>query len=437
LLTQLAWYSTISIQANPHDTINPPIRSLDQSPTSPSLSVAAMSWWWTGAIGAVKKLQDEHAAAVEPSYQSVALVVGSTGIVGTSLLDILPLADTPGGPWKVYAISRRPLPPWSPVPSAAVTHLHLDLADAAAVSDALKPLTEITHVFYVAWAGHATEEQNREVNSAMLRNVLDVVIPNCPALVHVCLQTGRKHYTGPFEAIDRIPAPDPPFTEDMPRLDYPNFYYDLEDILFDEVSRRDGAVSWSVHRPTTVFGYSPRSAMNVVGSLCVYAAICRKEDAKLRWPGCRVAWEAFCDASDADLIAEHEIWAAVDPFAKNETFNCSNGDILKWKQLWPMLAEHFGVEWAGYEGEESRFKLSEAMVGKEAVWQEIVRENELVGTELDEITNWWFVDTVFNIETQHLDSMNKSKEHGFLGFRNTVNSFNTWIEKMKVFKIVP
>jgi hypothetical protein len=33
--------------------------------------------------------------------------------------------------------------------------------------------------------------------------------------------------------------------------------------------------------------------------------------------------------------------------------------------------------------------------------------------------------------------MNKSKEHGFLGFRNTVNSFNTWIEKMKVFKIVP
>jgi hypothetical protein len=177
--------------------------------------------------------------------------------------------------------------------------------------------------------------------------------------------------------------------------------------------------------------------MNLVGSLCVYAAICRKEGATLRWPGSRVTWEGFSDASDADLIAEHEIWAAVDPFAKNEAFNCSNGDLFKWKQLWPILADHFGVEWAGYEGEENRFRLEEAMAGKDAVWAEIVRENDLIATELDEITNWWFVDAMFGVETQLLDSMNKSKEHGFLGFRNTVTSFNTWIEKMKVFKIVP
>jgi nucleoside-diphosphate-sugar epimerase len=396
-----------------------------------------MSWWWAGAIGAVKKRQDENAAAAEPSFQSVALVVGSTGIVGTSLLDILPLQDTPGGPWKVYALSRRPLPPWSPPSSPAITHLHLDLADSAAVAEALEPLKDITHVFYAAWSSHPTEDENRQQNSAMLRNVLSVVVPNCPALVHVCLQTGRKHYVGPFEAVGKIPSPDPPYTEDMPRLDYPNFYYDQEDVLFDEVSRREGAVSWSVHRPTLIFGFSPRSAMNVVGSLCVYAAICRKEGAKLRWPGSKVAWEGFSDASDADLIAEHEIWAAVDPFAKNEAFNCSNGDLYKWKLLWPMLADHFGLEWTGYEGEESRFNLAEAMAEKEAVWAEIIQENELITTKLEEVTNWWFVDTCFNLEIEHLDSMNKSKEHGFLGFRNTVNSFNTWIEKMKVFKIVP
>ncbi|KAL5219687.1 hypothetical protein ABZP36_020371 [Zizania latifolia] len=396
-----------------------------------------MSWWWAGAIGAVKKRQDENAAAAGPTFQSVALVVGSTGIVGTSLLDILPLQDTPGGPWKVYALSRRPLPPWSPQPSPAVTHLHLDLADTAAVAEALSPLVDITHVFYVAWSSHPTEAQNREVNNAMLRNVLSVVVSNCPELVHVCLQTGRKHYIGPFEAINKISIPDSPYTEDMPRLDYPNFYYDLEDILFEEVSRRDGVVSWSVHRPTTIFGFSPRSAMNVVGSLCVYAAICRKEGATLRWPGSRVAWEGFSDSSDADLIAEHEIWAAVDPFARNEAFNCSNGDLYKWKFLWPMLADQFGLEWSGYEGEERRFKLADAMAGKEAVWTEIVKDNELVETELEEVANWWFVDAVFGVESEHLDSMNKSKEHGFLGFRNTVNSFNTWIEKMKVFKIVP
>uniref|UniRef100_A0ACD5X2A4 Uncharacterized protein n=1 Tax=Avena sativa TaxID=4498 RepID=A0ACD5X2A4_AVESA len=281
-----------------------------------------MSWWWARATGAVAKRQDENAVTVDSSFPSVALVVGSTGIVGTSLLDILPLHDTPGGPWKVYAVSRRPLPCWSRPPSTSVTHLQLDLSDSAVVAEALAPLTDITHVFYAAWSNHPTEAKNREANSVMLRSVLSVVVANCPALVHVYLQTGRKHYVGPFNVIGKIPAHDPPYTEDMPRLDHPNFYYDQEDVLFDEVSRGrgDGVVSWSVHRPTTIFGFTARGAMNLVGSLCVYAAICRKEGAMLRWPGSRVAWESFSDSSDADLIAEHQIWAAVDPLSKNEAF---------------------------------------------------------------------------------------------------------------------
>jgi hypothetical protein len=58
-------------------------------------------------------------------------------------------------------------------------------------------------------------------------------------------------------------------------------------------------------------------------------------------------------------------------------------------------------------------------------------------TKLEEVASWWFVDAMLGIEFEHLDTMNKSKEHGFLGFRNTVNSFKTWIDKMKVSKIVP
>uniref|UniRef100_A0A0E0LMZ4 PRISE-like Rossmann-fold domain-containing protein n=1 Tax=Oryza punctata TaxID=4537 RepID=A0A0E0LMZ4_ORYPU len=410
-----------------------------------------MSWWWAGAIGAARKRNDDDdgeraADAEQPPFRSVALVVGSTGIVGTSLVDILPLPDTPGGPWKVYALSRRPLPPWSPPPSPAVTHLCVDLADPAAVAEALAPLTDITHVFYVAWAPHLVEARNREANSGMLRNVLSVVFPSCPALVHVALQTGSKHYIGPPESIGKF-AIETPFSEDMPRHDYPNFYYDQEDVLFDAVStcRLSGAVTWSVHRPSLIFGFSPRSAMNIVCSLCVYAAICRKERRELRWLGSLGAWEGFSNTSDADLIAEQQIWAAVadadDDYyhaaAKNEAFNCSNGDIYKWKQLWPVLADKFGVEWAGYEGEERRVGLMAAMAGKEAVWAEIVGEEKLVATELGEVASWWFVDALFMDKWEFIDTMNKSKEHGFLGFRNTVRSFETWIDKMKLYKIVP
>ncbi|OEL25798.1 3-oxo-Delta(4,5)-steroid 5-beta-reductase [Dichanthelium oligosanthes] len=400
----------------------------------------SMSWWWAGAIGAVSKRQDDH-AAVSPSqhgFQSVAVVVGSTGIVGTSLVDILPLPDTPGGPWKVYALSRRPLPPWSLASSpSSVTHIHVDLTDSAAATEALTPLTDITHVFYVAWTWRATEEENCEANSAMLRNVLSVVVPNCPSLVHVTLQTGTRHYFGRYS---ENPVHDTPYTEDMPRLDMPVFYYDQEDVLFDAVERRGKTVSWSVHRPNIIFGFSPRCAINLVCSLCVYAAICRKEGAPLRWPGSCGGWEGFITPSDADLVAEHHIWAGVEPMAKNEAFNCSNGDVCTWKKLWPILAGRFGLEWAGYEGEENRFKLTEAMAGKEELWAEIVEENELVATHVSEVANWWVIETSadqYGLNSPILDSMNKSKEHGFLGFRNTFKSFNACIDRLKAHRIVP
>ncbi|CAL4940093.1 unnamed protein product [Urochloa decumbens] len=372
-----------------------------------------MRWCWTGVYGAIERRPAAAASAAATAPQSVALVVGSMGVVGAALLDILPGQDTPGGPWKVYALSRGPLPPWSsPPPSPAVTHLHLDLADAAAVAQALAPLTDITHVFYAAWSPFpgAAEDEAREANCAMLRNVLAAAVPACPALAHVCLHTGRADV----------------------------LLEELGSSMESSVPDGGGAViTWSVHRPVaTVFGFSPRSESNVIASLCVYAAICCKEGAALRWSGSRVAWEGFSDASDAELVAEHALWAALEPSVKNQTFNCTNGDVYKWKNLWPMLASRFEMEWSGYEGEAGRFKLEDAMAGKEALWAEIVREKGLVETELNDITCWRFVDTIINADKEQLENMNKSKEHGFLGFRNTVRSFNSWIGKMKVNRIV-
>jgi hypothetical protein len=49
---------------------------------------------------------------------------------------------------------------------------------------------------------------------------------------------------------------------------------------------------------------------------------------------------------------------------------------------------------------------------------------------------WWFADMMLGGGEALLDSMNKSKEHGFLGFRNSKNSFISWIDKVKAYKIV-
>ena len=307
------------------------------------------------------------------------------------------------------------------------------MSDPEETSSKLSKLSDVTHIFYVTWANMRTETENCRVNGEMLRNVLNAVIPNAPNLEHICLQTGRKHYIGPFEAFGKIEPHEPPYQEEMPRLDFQNFYYVQEDILFEEVEKKEG-LTWSIHRPAVIFGFSPYSMMNAIGTLCVYAAICKREGLPLRFPGSQEAWNGYWDVSDADLIAEQHIWAAVDPFAKNEAFNCSNGDVFKWKHLWRVLAEQFGLEWNEPEGE--RLRLEEMMKGKGAVWDEIVKEKGLVPTKLEEVGQWWYVDVVLSVGTT-LDSMNKSKQHGFLGFRNSKSSFLSWIDKMKAYKLVP
>ena len=52
---------------------------------------------------------------------------------------------------------------------------------------------------------------------------------------------------GPLEFIGKIPSNDPPFTENLPSLNIALFYYTPEDILFEEVDKREGS-TLSVHR---------------------------------------------------------------------------------------------------------------------------------------------------------------------------------------------
>ena len=106
-------------------------------------------------------------------------MVGVTGIVGNSLAEILPLSDTPGGPWKVYGVARRPRPQWNA--DHPITYVQCDVSDAEQALARLSPLTDVTQVFYVTWSSRPTEAENCAVNGAMLRNVLAAVVPHARA----------------------------------------------------------------------------------------------------------------------------------------------------------------------------------------------------------------------------------------------------------------
>lgn len=349
-----------------------------------------------------------------------ALVVGATGISGGNVARRL-LADG----WDVVGLSRSPrdLDP-------RITAVSGDLEDAESVRAALRG-TAPTHVFFTTWSRRPTEAENCEVNGRMLQNLLDAVAAE-KSVRHVALVTGLKHYLGPFEAYAKA-QPDTPFSEDQPRLPYENFYYVQEDVLF-AAAERDG-FTWTVHRPHTLIGWALGNAMNMGVTLAVYAAICRETGRGFHFPGSREQWEAVTDVTDAGLLADHLVWAATTPGAANEALNIVNGDVFRWRRMWPRLAAVLQVEPVGFDGEPA--PLEQQMADAGAVWPEIVRRHGLRDHAVDGLASWWHTDADLGRTVETFTDMGKSRRLGFLGVRDTESSFTDLFARLRAERIVP
>jgi nucleoside-diphosphate-sugar epimerase len=349
-----------------------------------------------------------------------ALVVGATGISGGNVAARL-LADG----WDVLGLSRR-----SDGLDRRITPVSADLEDAAAVAAAVKGSAP-THVFFTTWSRRSTEAENCEVNGRMLQNLLDAVAPE-GTVQHVVLVTGLKHYLGPFEAYAKV-QPDTPFSEDQARLPYENFYYVQEDILF-AAAERDG-FTWSVHRPHTLIGWALGNAMNMGVTLAVYAAICRETRRPFHFPGSHEQWEAVTDVTDARLLADHLVWAATTPAAANRALNIVNGDVFRWRRLWPRLAAALDVEPVGFTGEPA--PLEEQMVDAPEVWPDVVSRYGLVETDVNTLASWWHTDADLGRTIETFTDMGHSRRLGFSGVQDTETSFTDLFDRLRAERIVP
>ena len=349
-----------------------------------------------------------------------ALVVGVTGISGGNVARRL-LADC----WDVIGLSRNPRDL-----DERITPLSADLEDAEAVSAAVRG-TSPTHVFFTTWSRRATESENCDVNGRMLQNLLDALAGE-RSVGHVALVTGLKHYLGPFEAYAKA-QPDTPFSEDQPRLPYENFYYVQEDVLF-AAAERDG-FTWTVHRPHTLIGWALGNAMNMGVTLAVYAAICRETGRGFHFPGSREQWEAVTDVTEADLLADHLVWAATTPAAANHALNIVNGDVFRWRRMWPRLAAALDVEPVGFDGELAPLEQQMADAGE--IWPEIVRRHGLRNLGVETLASWWHTDADLGRTVETFTDMGRSRRLGFLGVRDTESSFTDLFARLRAERIVP
>ena len=178
----------------------------------------------------------------------IALVVGSTSIVGFSLATYLARQGR-----TVYGLARKPAAP------AGVRAVDADLLDRAALTVALRDANP-THVFITTWMRQPTEAENIKVNSAMVRNLLEAVA-RAKSVRHVALVTGLKHCLGPFEAYGKGKLPATPFREEQAGWMLKTFTM-RKKTNFSKLPPVKG-FGWSGHRPHTVIGYAVGNAMNM------------------------------------------------------------------------------------------------------------------------------------------------------------------------------
>jgi nucleoside-diphosphate-sugar epimerase len=346
-----------------------------------------------------------------------ALIAGAGGAASKRLIETL-LADPD---WTVIGLARR-----SRSPAGRLVWVSADLFDAEACRRALFGAGGVTHVFYTARAPHGeTGVESVEDNVAMLRNLIDAIEPIAAELEHIHLVQGTKYYgmhLGPF----RTPA-----QEDDPRPDFPNFYYDQQDLLVER--QRGRAWHWSASRPTFIYDFAPKRARNAITVVGVYAAICRALGVPLDFPGSEAMFDAQRDMTDAGLLARAMKFIATAPSGHNQAFNVVNGDVITWRAFWPKLAAHLGVP----AGNVRPFRMTEWVRDKEPVWQEIVRRHGLRATRLDEVADWAFADFHWGQGYDVFSSVAKLRQAGFTESIDSEAMFLAQLDQYRDAKMLP
>lgn len=355
------------------------------------------------------------------------LIAGASGLIGTAAaLEFLDCG------WRVIALSRR-LPEL--LAGRAVEHVPLDLTDGEACARAAAGFGEVTHLVYTAvfelpglidgWS----DPLQIETNGRMLRNLMTPLLAH-GRLRHVSLLQGTKAYGAPFRRM-RVPA-----RESQPRVEHPNFYWVQQDYLA-ELAPRHG-FSYTIFRPQLVVGPNHGVVMNLPPVIGVYAAIRQALDLPLAFPGgAEWVWEA----ADVRLVAAALRWAAEnEALTSGEIFNLTNGEVFSFRDMWPAIAEVFGMQ----VGADEPLRLAEYIPANEHVWRAAVKSHDLRDIPLADLLgeSHHYADMCLAYGATEApppiySSTVKIRQAGFDVCWNTEESFVHWLKDLQRRRVLP
>ncbi|MBX7258430.1 MAG: SDR family oxidoreductase [Candidatus Hydrogenedentes bacterium] len=401
----------------------------------------------------------------------VALVTGATGVAGASIVEYL--SEEAG--WQVVALSRSAASVFASSPR--VTPVSADMLDPEQLRVRLGGL-RITHLFHAAeyrlpWPNDSKQKPTNvramktmlnlsrpfvplvaglgrvsdriyytpiakaaglydpdKRNLAMLRNVVETLERSPHALRHVSTITGGRYngmHLGPY----LYPAWKIPFEETDPPHPGPSWYFDIEGYL---KNRQNRAWTWSVARPSFIIGFTSRAAHNFGTAIAVYASVLKKLGEPLAFPGGEGAYSCVWEASSANLLARVMHWSATEPAAADNVFNLVNGNTFRWCDLWPRIAEYFGMECVHTK---DGFSVQRKFLGKETLWRELVAEHGLQKYELRELMSPRFLDESMVIDWDVVFSMEKARRLGFDATVDNAQMFCSLFDRLREKKIIP
>ncbi|KAI9032119.1 hypothetical protein DFJ74DRAFT_763862 [Hyaloraphidium curvatum] len=387
----------------------------------------------------------------------VALVVGANGITGSYLVEKL-VGDAAFS--SVIATSRRPPnPEWLkrdvPGGEAGAKKLKWVAADltaesAAQVAEKLRGAggDAITHVFwgcYLLGDGWGSPSE-LSLNSTMYRTLMDAVLlvsPPPAGLKRVVLQLGGKWYF-------RQPFPAVPMKEMDEHIGDGSFY-DAQLEITKELAGKHG-FEWVVTLPESIYGSTRQCAQSLATSLAVYAFAHKMLGVELVFPGNAVTWNITTDASDAQLLAEENVWAALEPKCSGQIINAVNGDVFQWKTMWYRLAGFIGCSVPSSEEMAAKLsttaeptvkmaeRISEDMCRR--AWEEAKRTVAKDDPEFD-VDAWKFgypfnfASIILSFQFNYHFSMSKARALGFQGYKDTEEMWFEVLERMQRDGILP
>lgn len=343
----------------------------------------------------------------------VALVAGATGIVGRQLIKTLRQQQ-----WQVIGLSSR---------SSTNTYIPLinvDLLDAQHSAQALAPLNQVTHIFYSAWLNATNWHEMVEPNVTVLRNVVTQIEKVAP-LRSVSLMQGYKVYgahLGAFKTPARESDPEVPGAE-----------FNAEQLRWLREHQHGKSWYWQALRPGVVGSAATGNAMNLALSIAIYASLCKAQDLPLRFPASSQTWNSMVDHTDADLLAQATLWAADAPNARNQAFNINNGDLWRWSELWPAIADWFGLAMAPAVN----LSFQQLFQDYRDVWRGLAARHQLVESNILHLNDGQFADFVFSWDYDMFGDGSKLRRAGFNSYRATDQMFFDLFAQLRAARIIP